>query len=65
MTVHRAAIPVFTLACALLAAGVAPARGEYRITGHGFGHGVGLAQYGAMGYARETGHTYRWILRQY
>ena len=53
------------IALAALTATVAPARAEYRITGHGFGHGVGLAQYGALGYARETGHTYRWILRQY
>ena len=53
------------LALAALAVGAAPAPGAYRITGHGFGHGVGLAQYGAMGYARETGHTYRWILRRY
>jgi stage II sporulation protein D len=52
-------------AAATLAVAVSPAHAEYRIAGHGFGHGVGLAQYGAMGYARETGHTYRWILRQY
>ena len=40
-----------------LAVAVPPASAEYRISGHGFGHGVGLAQYGAMGYARETTHT--------
>ena len=60
---------VVRFACsALLAAlvvAVPPARAGYRISGHGFGHGVGLAQYGAMGYARETNHTYAWILRQY
>ena len=33
------------------------ARADYRISGHGYGHGVGLAQYGAMGYAKETRHT--------
>jgi stage II sporulation protein D len=50
----------------VLAAFAAPAaRAEYRIAGHGFGHGVGLAQYGAMGYAQQTNHTYRWILRHY
>jgi stage II sporulation protein D len=41
------------------------ARADYRITGHGFGHGVGLSQYGVMGYAKETRHTYRWILSRY
>lgn len=61
MTPARAWAP----ALAALAVAVPPASAEYRISGHGFGHGVGLAQYGAMGYARETSHTYRWILRQY
>ena len=55
------------VACAVATLAVAgpTAYAEYRIAGHGVGHGVGLAQYGAMGYARETGHTYRWILRRY
>jgi stage II sporulation protein D len=53
------------LALAALAVAAPPARAEYRIAGHGFGHGVGLAQYGAMGYASQTNHTYAWILRQY
>ena len=53
------------LALAALVAVVPAARADYRVAGHGFGHGAGLAQYGAMGYARETGHTYRWILRRY
>jgi stage II sporulation protein D len=49
---------------ALLVAAPA-ARADYRIAGHGYGHGVGLAQYGAKGYAQETRHTYRWILSRY
>jgi stage II sporulation protein D len=50
----------------VLALLLAPAaRADYRIDGHGFGHGVGLAQYGAMGYARSTAHTWRWIVRHY
>jgi SpoIID/LytB domain protein len=57
------------VACLLALAGLAlaapAAQAEYRIAGHGFGHGVGLAQYGAMGYASQTNHTYTWILRQY
>lgn len=53
---------------ALLAAvlAVAPAaRADYTISGHGYGHGVGMSQYGALGWARETRHTYRWILARY
>jgi SpoIID/LytB domain protein len=43
-----------------------PAAGAgYRIDGHGFGHGVGLAQYGAMGYARDGKRGHAWILRHY
>ena len=33
-----------------LAVAAPDARADYRIAGHGYGHGVGLAQYGAMGY---------------
>jgi SpoIID/LytB domain protein len=32
------------------------------ITGHGFGHGRGLGQYGALGYAVNQGWTYEQIL---
>jgi stage II sporulation protein D len=42
-----------------------PAAAELRIAGHGFGHGVGLAQWGAYGFAREQGRDFRWILRHY
>jgi stage II sporulation protein D len=34
------------------------------VIGHGFGHGVGMSQYGAYGYA-EHGKGYRFILRHY
>ena len=60
---RRSAVALISVA--MLVAATPAARADYRIEGHGFGHGVGLAQYGAMGYARETGHTYRWILRRY
>jgi stage II sporulation protein D len=36
-----------------------------RVDGRGFGHGVGLAQYGAMGYALKEGRGFRWILAHY
>ncbi|HEY6759218.1 MAG TPA: SpoIID/LytB domain-containing protein [Baekduia sp.] len=34
------------------------------VTGHGFGHGIGMSQYGAMGYA-EHGADYKTILDHY
>src|SRR5262245_10180470 len=34
------------------------------VKGHGFGHGVGVSQYGAYGYALH-GKSYRWILAHY
>ena len=34
------------------------------VKGHGFGHGVGVSQYGAYGYALH-GKDYRWILAHY
>ena len=54
---------VLTILFTSLAA--ATARAEVRIDGHGFGHGVGLAQYGAFGYARDEGRDFRWILDHY
>lgn len=36
----------------------------YTLTGHGFGHGVGMSQYGAYGYAKHT-WKFRQILRHY
>nr|MBA2506026.1 SpoIID/LytB domain-containing protein [Thermoleophilaceae bacterium] len=61
----RKLIPTALLACALAAAS-APAQGASRITvnGAGFGHGIGLSQYGAYGFARrDTG--YEEILAHY
>jgi stage II sporulation protein D len=43
----------------------AAAVADVRIDGHGFGHGAGLAQYGAFGYARQEGRDFRWILDHY
>ena len=49
--------------CALLAsAGAAEAR--WVIKGAGFGHGIGLSQYGAYGYAKQ-GTGYKAILKHY
>ena len=65
MTGHSAPSLALALVLATVAAAAPPARADYVIAGHGFGHGVGLAQYGAKGYAEQTRHTYRWILSRY
>jgi stage II sporulation protein D len=51
---------------ALLLVPAAAARAEvsWVVTGHGFGHGVGMSQYGAYGYAKH-GKGYRFILGHY
>src|SRR5437867_5715219 len=44
---------------------VPPAGGAtFAVTGHGWGHGVGMSQYGAYGYA-QRGWTYDKILAHY
>jgi stage II sporulation protein D len=53
-----------TLAAALALAPGAPAAGRLVVKGHGFGHGIGMSQYGALGYAQH-GSSYRDILGHY
>jgi stage II sporulation protein D len=48
----------------LLVAPPANAGVSWVVKGHGFGHGVGLSQYGAYGYAKH-GKDYRFILGHY
>jgi stage II sporulation protein D len=43
---------------------IVPVAGEWRVTGEGWGHGVGLCQYGADGMARR-GAGFREILSRY
>src|SRR5947209_3715249 len=51
--------------CGLLSAGAtAHAASTFTIKGAGFGHGVGMSQYGALGYAQH-GAGYRDILSHY
>ncbi len=52
------------IAAALLIAGAQPATASWVIRGHGFGHGIGMSQYGAYGYAQH-GWSYKRILRHY
>jgi stage II sporulation protein D len=58
-----AAFALLVAALALLAA-PAPADAAWVAKGRGFGHGVGMSQYGALGMARE-GRSHRQILRHY
>jgi SpoIID/LytB domain protein len=52
------------LACALLTPAAAPAADTFVIKGRGFGHGIGMSQYGAYGFAKH-GHDYERILGHY
>ncbi len=61
MTRRLLAILVIAL-CAAPAAGAAPL---FVVTGHGWGHGIGMPQYGAQGYALKADKTYDWILAHY
>lgn len=67
--VTRAAIAVGVLASVLLSPGGAgtaeAAAGDVSLTGHGYGHGRGLSQYGSFGYATTYGWDYQRILGHY
>src|SRR3954452_7780871 len=52
------------LACLLPASSAAAAASKFTIRGAGFGHGVGMSQYGAYGFA-QNGFAYRDILTHY
>jgi stage II sporulation protein D len=55
---------LFTLSALLALPQVAGAAVRQIIRGAGFGHGVGMSQYGAYGYARH-GYDYKFILGHY
>ena len=61
---RRAARVILTALGCLLPASPALADGELYVRGAGFGHGVGMSQYGAYGYALH-GFGYRAILAHY
>ncbi|MEA2158496.1 MAG: hypothetical protein QOD66_876 [Solirubrobacteraceae bacterium] len=52
------------LAALLLSATGASAATTFFVRGGGYGHGIGMSQYGAYGYA-EHGKSYSWILGHY
>jgi stage II sporulation protein D len=62
MTSIRRTASTFFAALALLAPAAADA--SWKVKGHGFGHGVGMSQYGAFGLA-EHGRNYRHIVGHY
>ena len=60
-------IAIAVAACAAIGAASIPASASaarWVVRGHGFGHGVGMSQYGAYGYAKH-GRDYRSILGHY
>jgi stage II sporulation protein D len=62
---YRIIAPLLAVgALALLAATPAGAASTFYMRGAGNGHGVGMSQYGAYGYALH-GKSYRWILAHY
>jgi stage II sporulation protein D len=66
-TYHRISRPLAILAAALVAALIAAGAArasELVIAGGGYGHGVGMSQEGALGYA-EHGFSYQAILAHY
>ena len=56
---------MFATVLLLLALSAPASAASWRFDGHGWGHGVGLAQYGAMGYARDGHRNGTWILAHY
>src|SRR4051794_25361456 len=63
---RRTTLRVILVATVALLALTPAARGSvsWLVKGHGFGHGVGVSQYGAYGYALH-GKDYRFILAHY
>jgi stage II sporulation protein D len=63
MRIRRFFLP--SLVAMLLAAPGAFAAPVFFVDGHGWGHGIGMAQYGAQGFATRDGRAYDWILAHY
>jgi stage II sporulation protein D len=66
MLYPRSALRLLLITCLALLALTPAARAQvsWVVRGHGFGHGVGVSQYGAYGYALH-GKDYRFILAHY
>jgi stage II sporulation protein D len=57
-------LALFLLTAAAPEGAAATAQTSFTIRGHGWGHGIGMSQWGAYGYAKH-GSTYRAILKHY
>jgi SpoIID/LytB domain protein len=60
----RSVIGLGAVVATLALAATAAADGNFHIRGGGYGHGIGMSQYGSYGYALH-GKDYRWILAHY
>jgi len=61
---RRVLVAAIALVVALSCAAAAQPAATFVLKGKGWGHGLGLAQYGAYGYA-QAGRPYEWILDHY
>src|SRR3954469_13556181 len=61
---HNLVVAAFAALLALIAAAPAGAAERWSMRGAGWGHGIGMSQYGAYGYAKH-GTGYRDILGHY
>jgi stage II sporulation protein D len=63
--VHRRTLLVIAvLVCGLVSAPPAGATSLFTLVGRGWGHGIGMSQYGALGFAQK-GYTWDQIIRHY
>jgi stage II sporulation protein D len=60
-----AAVVALVILAQLVGAESAQPAVKFVLKGRGWGHAIGLSQYGAQGYARLDGRRYRWILRHF
>ena len=60
----RSVIGLGAVVATLALAATAAADGNFHIRGGGYGHGIGMSQYGSYGYALH-GKDYRFILAHY
>ena len=61
---RRLVLPT-VLVCALVASTGALGAPVFFVDGRGWGHGIGMPQYGAQGYASREGRSHAWILAHY
>jgi stage II sporulation protein D len=62
---RRVLVAAIALVVALSCAAAAQPAATFVLKGRGWGHGLGLGQYGAHGFARDGGRDYAWILDHY